>query len=423
MKQHRGKYIICLILVMIGSLLYANLALAGDASVTVGMPAENQAYQPGDTVTINGTATNMTGVTVTVYNSATAPVYTAQPAVTSGQFSTGFTLADDAITGTYTIRIGGTGLSAPYIRHFLVQQNASTPSVTITQPTANQIFNPGNGVTISGTATNLTVVTVTVYNSGTAPVYTAQPAVTSGQFSTGFTLASDAVTGTYTIRIGGTGLTAIARTFLVQQSSSSPSVALTLPAADQTYNPGGTITINGTAQNLTGVTITILNGSASVFTTSLAVTGGLFSTSYTLPADAAVGNYKIQITGQELSSTYERNIVVQTSGGDNCFIATAAFGSKFQPSVALLRQFRDKFLLTNDPGRAFVAFYYRNSPPIAAYIAGNEILKATVRVILTPAVAVAYLMLHPRMLFTLLIIFVTALLMLRKTRRTIPFSV
>jgi hypothetical protein len=36
---------------------------------------------------------------------------------------------------------------------------------------------------------------------------------------------------------------------------------------------------------------------------------------------------------------------------DNCFIATAAFGSKFAPSVVLLRQFRDSCLLSNTPGQ------------------------------------------------------------------------
>jgi len=87
---------------------------------------------------------------------------------------------------------------------------------------------------------------------------------------------------------------------------------------------------------------------------------------------------------------------------DECFIATAAYGSKFEPSVALLRAFRDKFLLSNTLGQAFVKFYYRNSPPIAAYIAHNEFLKAGVRVLLTPVVGVVYLTFHPQLLYPLL---------------------
>jgi hypothetical protein len=50
----------------------------------------------------------------------------------------------------------------------------------------------------------------------------------------------------------------------------------------------------------------------------------------------------------------------------------------------LLRDFRDDHLVTNAPGRAFVAWYYRNSPPLASWIARNENRRAVVRVLLTP---------------------------------------
>jgi len=80
---------------------------------------------------------------------------------------------------------------------------------------------------------------------------------------------------------------------------------------------------------------------------------------------------------------------------DECFIATAAFGSKFMPAVKLLRAFRDDYLLTNAIGSAFVEFYYHNSPPIAATIRNSEGLKTLVKVLLSPAIAVVYLLYHP----------------------------
>lgn len=80
---------------------------------------------------------------------------------------------------------------------------------------------------------------------------------------------------------------------------------------------------------------------------------------------------------------------------DECFIATAAYGSKYDLPVKILRQFRDEYLLTHKLGKTFVDFYYENSPPIANYIAGNEILKFIVKIMLIPAVIISYLFLHP----------------------------
>ncbi|MBP1762105.1 MAG: lipoprotein, partial [Firmicutes bacterium] len=88
-------------------------------------------------------------------------------------------------------------------------------------------------------------------------------------------------------------------------------------------------------------------------------------------------------------------ITIQRGLADECFIATAAFGSKFEPAVAMLRHFRDQYLLTNKLGTAFVKFYYRHSPPIAAWIAGSDNLRMFTRLALTPVIAVVYLLYHP----------------------------
>jgi len=83
-----------------------------------------------------------------------------------------------------------------------------------------------------------------------------------------------------------------------------------------------------------------------------------------------------------------------TSASGGCFIATAAFGSPSERHVRVLRRFRDAFLLPCPPGRAFVHFYYRFSPPLAEWIAHHDRLRAAVRWLLLPAAAASALALE-----------------------------
>ena len=71
-----------------------------------------------------------------------------------------------------------------------------------------------------------------------------------------------------------------------------------------------------------------------------------------------------------------------------CFVATASYGHD-SGEVGLLCEFRDKCLLTNPLGTAFVKTYYAISPPIADFIAEHEGLKAAVRLALKPLIVVA----------------------------------
>ena len=80
--------------------------------------------------------------------------------------------------------------------------------------------------------------------------------------------------------------------------------------------------------------------------------------------------------------------------GGGCFIATAAYGSRMESQVELLREFRDRYLLTNSAGKSFVILYYAYSPPIAGFIAKNDTLRAVVRCALLPVVGVSWIAVH-----------------------------
>jgi hypothetical protein len=74
------------------------------------------------------------------------------------------------------------------------------------------------------------------------------------------------------------------------------------------------------------------------------------------------------------------------AGTPSCFVATAAYGTPFDSRLDVLRNFRDDFLLTNRPGRAFVDVYYRTSPPLADFIADRDWLRVVVRGALLPVI-------------------------------------
>ncbi|HDN97626.1 MAG TPA: transporter, partial [bacterium] len=94
-----------------------------------------------------------------------------------------------------------------------------------------------------------------------------------------------------------------------------------------------------------------------------------------------------------------------SGGGGGCFIATAAYGSYQEKHVWILRQFRDKYLLTNKPGKAFVRWYYKHSPKYASIIAQHPVLRGITRILLTPLYVSAYIVVKnlalPLLLFLL----------------------
>jgi hypothetical protein len=103
-----------------------------------------------------------------------------------------------------------------------------------------------------------------------------------------------------------------------------------------------------------------------------------------------------------------------------CFIATAAYGSPIHPFVRILQEFRDKYLIPSKLGRKLVSFYYEHSPQVAAVIAKHKELRVAVCILLVPAVALGYSIVHLGPIITVFIFiltFMTPFLLMKLYRR------
>jgi hypothetical protein len=206
--------------------------------------------------------------------------------------------------------------------------------------------------------------------------------------------------------------------------------------------PGG-LTATAVSNSQINLNWTDNSGAESEFLISRAgVSGGPYAEIATVSANATSYSdtgltfgstyyYRIQAVNDETASAYSNEASATTaiiapmggSGGGGCFIATAAFGTPWEKHVRILRLFRDRFLLTNAAGRAFVKFYYKVSPPVADRISQNEGLRFITRCSLMPLVGMAYGLVTYGVttvfLFTLSILLMTGVL-IWFVRRKIP---
>ena len=144
---------------------------------------------------------------------------------------------------------------------------------------------------------------------------------------------------------------------------------------------------------------------------------GTYSDTFTLIATVGPDVKSYRDDDVEPSTTYAYRVQAYTAGDesaysniveaeafDGCFIATAVYGSLFEPHVVMLRRFRDAHLLNSAPGRLFVKTYYRYSPPSAEFISHHETLRTAVRIGLFPLVALSYSVVQFGYAFTLAVV-------------------
>ena len=111
-----------------------------------------------------------------------------------------------------------------------------------------------------------------------------------------------------------------------------------------------------------------------------------------LPSSQNIGSPQESVISNVIHDFPEAIVANPDLPNKGCFIATAAYGYYSAPQVQALREFRDRYLMTNGVGRAFVEWYYRYGPIGAEFITAHAWLRPVVRTALMPAVGGALFM-------------------------------
>jgi len=94
------------------------------------------------------------------------------------------------------------------------------------------------------------------------------------------------------------------------------------------------------------------------------------------PTRPGAFNFSVKVKdADQNTATAELSITVQ-----DCFIASAAYGTETAEELDILREFRDEILLPDCLGAGLVSLYYEVSPPIAKFISEHGVLRTVVRV-------------------------------------------
>ena len=191
----------------------------------------------------------------------------------------------------------------------------------------------------------------------------------------------------------GVGLNATVTSNTITVSGINAPAAISITGGTYKINSGSYTSASGTVNNNDTVTVQqTSSGSYSSTTNATLTIGGVsdtFSVTTTSTPPPGAGNRP------------------------GCFIATAAFGSPLAGQVEILRQFRDRYLLTNALGQKFVSWYYRNGPVAANFIKDKPLAKAAVRLALYPLIGFSFLLISGYLPFMTVGLLISALLFLR----------
>ncbi len=104
----------------------------------------------------------------------------------------------------------------------------------------------------------------------------------------------------------------------------------------------------------------------------------------------AVGTYG-NIAGAAVAATLATDDEEKDEGHHHhdtttCFFSSSVQGTPMMDELIWVREFRDRYLMPNLPGRTLVEVYYWVSPPLARFVAEREPLRAAMQVVLVPTI-------------------------------------
>ena len=176
----------------------------------------------------------------------------------------------------------------------------------------------------AGSTDQLTAAVVPAGATNQGVTWASSNAAVATVSSTGLVTAVAAGSANITVTTAAGGKTAVCAVTVILPTGggggggggvAGASASLTAPASGQVFNPGNEVTISGSDQGLPVVSIVVTDPNGKVIYTGsdLNAGSGGFSTDFTLPVDAAAGDYSIGISGTGLSNPLTQTFAVSTS--------------------------------------------------------------------------------------------------------------
>ncbi len=274
------------------------------------------------------------------------------------------------------------------------------------QPIPNRTINEGDPLTFTVSATDPDGDTLTYSTSGlprgatfnpTTHVFTWTPDYTqAGTYAVTFTVADS----------GGLSTSQPVTITVLDATPPPPAVTIGRPALGTVVNRTQPILLSGTSTAAPGAVVSSVSvlvrdvsvtPVATVFTNVVPITSSnSVSWTTTLPANLASG-HKLESKVSAISTPASTSpgvatIYINPDGTvASCSILSAAYGTSYAPAIQTLWAFHHRLVTNWDAQwhRAFLEWYDREGPRVAAFIQNKLLLKALIRIFFTQVARVA----------------------------------